>query len=83
MGDFKIIKEVKTGMEPLRIFIPDGEIPLLTGQSCFLAACPCRDTIVHLGPQVMASKDLDKEMAEGTPFGLKLREIAKKVEALK
>ena len=61
---------------------PDGEIPLLTGQSCFLAACPCRDTIVHLGPKVMASKDLDKEMAEGTPFGLKLREIARKVEAL-
>ena len=61
---------------------PDGEIPLLTGQSCFLAACPCRDTIVHLGPKVMASKDLDKEMAEGTPFGLKLRAIAKKVEAL-
>jgi len=51
-------------------------------ESCFLAACPCRDTIVHLGPQVMAAKDLDKEMAEGTPFGLKLREIAKKVEAL-
>ena len=51
-------------------------------ESCFLAACPCRDTIVHLGPKVMASKDLDKEMAEGTPFGLKLRAIAKKVEAL-
>ena len=62
---------------------PGDEIPLpLTGQSCFLAACPCIDTIVHLGPQVMASKDLDKEMAEGTPFGLKLRAIAKKVEAL-
>lgn len=69
-------------MDQLRKFIPDGEIPLLTGQSCFLAACPCRDTVVHLGPQVMATKDLDKEMAEGTPFGLKLREIAKKVEAL-
>ena len=61
---------------------PGDEIPLLTGQSCFLAACPCIDTIVHLGPKVMASKDLDKEMAEGTPFGLKLRAIAKKVEAL-
>ena len=44
--------------------------------------CLCSDSIVHLGPVAMASKDLDKEMAEGTPFGLKLREIAKKVEAL-
>ncbi len=52
------------------------------GESCFLAACPCIDTIVHLGPKVMASKDLDKEMAEGTPFGMKLRAIAEKVEAL-
>jgi len=52
------------------------------GGSCFLVACPCKDTVVHLGPQVMASKDLDKEMDEGTPFGLKLRAIAKKVEAL-
>ena len=40
------------------------------------------DTIVHLGPKAMASKDLDAEMAAGTPFGLKLIEIAKKVEAL-
>lgn len=52
------------------------------GDSCFIAAFPCRDTAVHLGPKVMASKDLEKEMAEGTPFGLKLRAIAKKVEAL-
>lgn len=51
-------------------------------QSCFLADCPCLDTVVHLGPKTMASKDLDAEMAAGTPFGLKLREIVKKVEAL-
>ncbi len=51
-------------------------------KTCFLAPCLCQDTIVYLGPDVMASKDLDKEMAEGTPFGLKLREIARKVEAL-
>lgn len=51
-------------------------------KSCFLASCPCEDTVVHLGLKSMASKDLDKEMAEGTPFGMKLREIAKKVEAL-
>jgi len=60
----------------------EKEVIKMPTESCFLAACPCRDTIVHLGPQVMAAKDLDKEMAEGTPFGLKLREIAKKVEAL-
>ena len=52
------------------------------GESCFLASCPCKDTVVHLGLKAMASADLDKEMAEGTPFGLKLRAIAKKVEAL-
>ena len=52
------------------------------GESCFLASCPCKDTLVHLGLKVMASRDLDKEMADGTPFGLKLRAIAKKVEAL-
>lgn len=51
-------------------------------KSCFLGDCLCTDTLVHLGPETMATKDLDKEMAEGTPFGLKLREIAKKVEAL-
>ena len=58
------------------------EVIQMPNESCFLAACPCRDSIVHLGPKVMASKDLDKEMAEGTPFGMKLRAIAKKVEAL-
>lgn len=54
----------------------------MPGESCFLCDCLCSDTIVHLGPRTMATKDLDKEMAEGTPFGLKLREIAKKVEML-
>lgn len=54
----------------------------VTGQSCFLADCPCKDTIVHLGPKIMGTTDLDKEMAAGTPFGMKLREIAKKVEML-
>ena len=51
-------------------------------KSCFLGTCPCTDTVVHLGPRAMAGTDLDKEMDAGTPFGLKLREIAKKVEAL-
>lgn len=51
-------------------------------KSCFLVDCLCTDTLVHLGPKAMSTKDLDREMAEGTPFGLKLREIAKKVEAL-
>lgn len=50
--------------------------------SCFITDCPCSDSIVHLGPKAMAAKDLDAEMAAGTPFGLKLRAIAKKVEAL-
>lgn len=50
--------------------------------SCFLCDCIALDSVVHLGPKVMASKDLNKEMAEGTPFGMKLRAIAKKVEAL-
>ncbi len=50
--------------------------------SCFICGCLCPDSVVHLGPRAMASKDLDAEMAAGTPFGLKLREIAKKVEAL-
>lgn len=50
--------------------------------SCFVADCLCSDSIVHLGPKVMAAKDLDAEMAAGTPFGMKLREIARKVEAL-
>ena len=52
------------------------------GKSCFICAVPALDTIVHLGLKAMAAKDLDAEMAEGTPFGLKLRAIAKKVEAL-
>lgn len=60
----------------------EKEVIQMPNESCFLAACPCIDTIVHLGPAVMGAKDLDKEMAEGTPFGLKLRAIAKKVEAL-
>lgn len=51
-------------------------------EGCFIVACPCLDTIVHLGIKTMASADLDREMAEGTPFGLKLREIARKVEML-
>lgn len=51
-------------------------------ESCFLGDCLCEDTVVHLGPKTMATKDLNKEMALGTPFGMKLREIAKKVEAL-
>ncbi len=50
--------------------------------SCFICGCLCEDSIVHLGPRAMASKDLDAEMAAGTPFGLKLREIANKVEEL-
>lgn len=50
--------------------------------SCFVCDCLCSDSIVHLGPKAMASKDLDAEMAAGTPFGLKLREIAEKVEML-
>ncbi len=50
--------------------------------SCFICGCLCPDSVVHLGPVAMASKDLDAEMAAGTPFGLKLREIAKKVGAL-
>ena len=54
----------------------------LSKSSCFICDCPCSDSIVHLGPKAMAAKDLDAEMAKGTPFGLKLREIAKKVGAL-
>lgn len=51
-------------------------------EGCFICEVVAPDTVVHLGPKVMASADLDKEMAEGTPFGLKLRAIARKVEAL-
>jgi len=60
----------------------EQELRKAAQSSCFIGDCLCSDSIVHLGPVMMASKDLDKEMAEGTPFGLKLREIAKKVEAL-
>lgn len=59
-----------------------GEAAALTGQSCFIMDVLCPDTVVHMGITTMAAKDLDKEMAEGTPFGLKLREIARKVEML-
>ena len=50
--------------------------------SCFICNVPGLDTVVHLGPVVMESKDLDAEMAAGTPFGMKLRAIAQKVEML-
>ena len=50
--------------------------------SCFICNVPGLDTVVHLGPVVMESKDLDAEMAAGTPFGMKLRAIAQKVERL-
>ncbi len=73
MGDFKAIKEVRTGMD---------NVINMSGKSCFLMDCPFPDTVVHMGIITMESKDLEKEMAEGTPFGLKLRAIAKKVEAL-
>ena len=49
---------------------------------CFLCGCLCPDSVVHLGPLTMNTKDLDAEMEAGTPFGMKLREIALKVEAL-
>lgn len=80
MGDFKVIKEVRTGMDNVKNM--SGESIPITGRSCFLMDCPFPDTVVHMGITTMESKDLDKEMAEGTPFGLKLRAIAKKVEAL-
>jgi len=69
-------------MDNVRKMGMEGEVTPLTGRSCFLMDCPCSDTVVHLGVLTMASKDLDKEMAEGTPFGLKLRAIAAKVEML-
>jgi len=50
--------------------------------SCFICNVPGFDTVVHLGPVVMESKDLEAEMASGTPFGMKLRAIAQKVERL-
>lgn len=49
---------------------------------CFVCETLAPDGVVHLGPKTMASKDLEAEMAAGTPFGLKLRAIAEKVEAL-
>lgn len=39
-------------------------------------------TIINGTIVVMEAKDLDAEMVAGTPFGLKLREIAKKVEMM-
>ncbi len=69
-------------MDNVKKIVPGGGVTPLTGQSCFLMDCPFPDTVVHMGVTTMAAKDLDKEMAEGTPFGLKLREIARKVEML-
>jgi len=69
-------------MGNVKKIVPGGEVTPLTRQSCFIMDCPFPDTVVHMGVTTMAAKDLDKEMAEGTPFGLKLREIAKKVEML-
>jgi len=74
-------KEARTGMDNIKKIVQGDDTPL-TGQSCFLMDCPFPDTVVHMGITTMAAKDLDKEMAEGTPFGLKLREIARKVEML-
>jgi hypothetical protein len=51
-------------------------------KSCFICEVPALNTVVHLGIKTMEAKDLDAEMAAGTPFGLKLREIAQKVEML-
>lgn len=69
-------------MDTIKKTVPDGEVIPHKGQSCFLMDCPAPDTVVHMGITTMAAKDLDKEMADGTPFGLKLREIARKVEML-
>lgn len=82
MGYFQDIKEVRTGMDNVKKIVPGSEVTHPTGQSCFLMDVPCPDTVVHMGITTMAAKDLDKEMAEGTPFGLKLREISRKVEML-
>ncbi len=54
----------------------------IEGKSCFIADCLCDDTIVHLGPNTMGTKDLEQEMIAGTPLGMKLREVAKKVKSL-
>ena len=69
-------------MGNVKKIVQGGEVTPTMGQSCFLMDCPFPDTVVHMGVTTMAAKDLDKEMAEGTPFGLKLREIARKVEML-
>lgn len=69
-------------MDNAKMIVQGGEVTPLTGQSCFIMDCPFPDTVVHMGITRMAAKDLDKEMSEGTPFGLKLREIARKVEML-
>lgn len=50
--------------------------------SCFICEVPGQNTVVHLGLVSMDAKDLDAEMAAGTPFGMKLRAIAQKVERL-
>lgn len=49
---------------------------------CFVCEVLAPDAVVHMGLKSMAAKDLDAEMAAGTPFGLKLRAIAEKVEML-
>ena len=50
--------------------------------TCFKCGAPSVDSIVHLGPAAMDSKNLDEEMNKDTSFGAKLRKIAEKVEAL-
>lgn len=50
--------------------------------TCFKCSAPSVDSIVHLGPIAMDTKNLDEEMNKETPFGEKLRKIAEKVEAL-
>ncbi len=50
--------------------------------TCFKCGAPSIDSLVHLGPVAMDTKNLDDEMSKETPFGAKLRKIAEKVEAL-
>jgi hypothetical protein len=50
--------------------------------ACFKCNAPTGDSIVHLGPVAMDTKNLDEEMNKDTSFGEKLRRIADKVEAL-
>jgi hypothetical protein len=50
--------------------------------TCFKCGAPSIDSIVHLGPIAMDSKNLDEEMKKESLFGAKLRKIAEKVEAL-